>query len=105
MFYDDGFSLNGSMRVVACPMCNNEQFSGHAQFCMICGFPVHNACTGREGHRNPGNARFCETCGAETLFSTKGLLQPYEEVREKYVEEFVKFQPEAAFNGGVMVVG
>ena len=72
--------MNDDMRVAKCPKCENEEFSEEANHCRICGLKAYNLCEGepeydfngevidRHYHRNPSNARHCETCGAPTVF-------------------------------------
>ena len=117
MLYNDGVKMDDNMRVTFCPKCNNEQFSSDVQFCRICGFLVYNWCEGEATydtygnyeetikHKNPGNARFCETCGKPTVFLQERVLLPYDEIQEEYVEGFLKLNPDAFGNGNLLVVG
>lgn len=83
MKYNDGVQMNDNMRVVICPKCRNEEYGDDAKYCRICGQMLFNECRGGDynggayEHRNPGNARFCELCGAETRFFQDGLLKPW----------------------------
>ena len=93
MIYDDGVELNEDMRVIECPRCENEEFSQDAVYCKICGLRAYNYCEGEPEydlsgyqtdtiyHKNPSNARYCETCGQPTIFFKEGLLRPWEEVK------------------------
>ena len=76
MIYNDGPEQNDNRRAIKCPKCGNEEFSDDAEYCKICGLQVYNYCA--ERHRNVGNARFCETCGRETVYYEEGLLQDWE---------------------------
>jgi ribosomal protein L40E len=117
MIYDDGVEINENMQVRICPKCGNEQFSSNANYCRICGFSTYNWCEGRIiyndfgnlediiRHENLGNSRFCEICGKPTLFLSEKILLPYDEVREDYVEEFLKDNPEAIASNTVFIVG
>lgn len=79
------------MRVIQCPKCENEVFSSNAGHCKIYGTKLFNECEGvpeyddhgyevaRPIHNNPGNARYCETCGEPTNFFKQGFLKPWEE--------------------------
>ena len=81
MFYEK-IELGSTLRVIECPKCKNEEFGKDADFCRICGSHLHNKCEGEWNdrdeyvvqHDNPGNARFCETCGKPTYFFTNGFL-------------------------------
>ena len=83
MFYNDGVEIDRKGRVLICPNCKNEEFSDKADFCRVCGTSLYNKCAGEwddsaeyyEVHNNPGNARFCETCGKPTLFYELGFLK------------------------------
>ena len=81
MLYNEQIQMDESMRLVVCPRCENEQFSKQAKYCRICGLPLYNYCTDERCEvENPENARFCETCGAPTIFNTLNILRPYNEV-------------------------
>lgn len=75
-------------RFLQCPRCGNTDFSLGADYCKLCGLYLYNNCTdyednrfrGQCGARNPGDARFCETCGSETVLTHLGLLMTWEEV-------------------------
>lgn len=97
--YTDGVEYDEqSLRVKRCPVCNNDEFSGNAEFCRICGTDLYNMCEGEmdqdnwgnaihiNTHANPSNARFCETCGKPTYFSQKGILIDYENYQRKQAE-------------------
>jgi hypothetical protein len=87
-FYD-GIEVNEDKRVIYCPVCDNEIFSDHADFCKICSTPVYNVCegepitdifgdvTGYTYHINDGNARYCTKCGKKTVFYTEGFLEDW----------------------------
>lgn len=87
MIYNDGFKMNNSGRVIVCPKCGNEEFQKNTDFCRICGTMVYNKCEGEWDstnemlitHNNPGNARYCETCGKPTYFYEQKLLSPWTE--------------------------
>lgn len=116
MIYNDGFSMDKNLRVNQCPKCGNEQFSEDAEFCRICGVSLFNYCEGEdifdyngnfdhtETHKNCGNARFCEKCGKPTIFFNQKFLFPYDEVKEEYVEHFLKSNPTAISGNTVMVL-
>jgi ribosomal protein S27E len=85
MKYNDGVEMNENMRVVICPKCHNEDFGEPAFYCRICGQALYNECNGGDGngayeHKNPGNARFCEYCGAENRFFKDGLLVAWDKL-------------------------
>ena len=89
MIYDDGFSIDDDRRFTTCPKCGNEEYSENAEYCRICGFDRYNYCEGTrredefgeflvvERHKNCGNARFCEICGARTVLYSEDILVPY----------------------------
>ena len=107
MRYNDGCPMDEELRVTECPKCGNEEFSKDADYCRICGTPLYNLCEGEdiydyngnydrhEGHRNHGNARFCEKCGKPTAFFKAKFLRPYNEVKEQYVEQYLLSNPDA----------
>ena len=117
MIYDDGIDMDGNGRAKTCPVCGNEQFSEDADFCRICGFAVYNLCEGMqicddygnyegfEQHKNAGNARFCEKCGKPTHFFKSKILRSYDEVRETYVENYLRMNPLAIQSGQPTIVG
>ena len=74
-------------RVSVCPFCGNENISRTGFYCHICGKPTVNRCTNQSTKDSngialewpcdeflSGDARFCPTCGSETLFSKEGYL-------------------------------
>lgn len=98
MIYDDDCSMDENLKVVECPLCDNEQFSENADRCRICGTKLYNYCLGQEiydyhgnledtiYHKNPSNARFCETCGMQTEFFKQGLLKSWDKYRQEIDE-------------------
>lgn len=99
MKYNDGFAMDDDKRVLICPKCNNEEFDSEAKFCRICGSTLFNYCNGEDiidsfgqyretiRHKNGGNSRYCEKCGAETTFLKLGYLRPWDKVRKEISEE------------------
>jgi Zn-dependent peptidase ImmA (M78 family) len=95
LYYEDGADMNDEMQVLQCPRCGNEEINDTAGHCKICGLKLYNYCIREEvwdsaegcfraqSHKNPSNARFCEVCGKETLFFKEGLLEPWEEAKQK----------------------
>lgn len=95
--YNDGVPYDeDTLRIEQCPRCHNQQFSPNALYCRICGMDLYNRCDGMEEdsygnwypneqarHKNPSNARFCETCGRPTFFFDQNILCDY-----------TKFEPE-----------
>ena len=80
-------------RIKECPRCNNEIFSESAQYCRICGLEMINKCIpqpleddrgnlyDQDPHNNSPDARFCEQCGAPTVYFQKhSILKSYEDV-------------------------
>ena len=94
LIYGDGVKLDENMRVLKCPRCDNEEFNEKADFCKICGSKVYNYCLGEiiydyngniedtHYHKNDSNARFCETCGRETVFFENKFLKPWKEYQD-----------------------
>ena len=76
MHYPNPFPMDDQMRVKVCPYCGNTRFSAKSNVCIPCGHSRRNLCLGKNGtrHPNPGNARYCEICGDETVFFRDGLL-------------------------------
>ena len=55
-----------------CPVCGSDIAGTDYGDCPDCGYPRSNPCTAeydQPRHPNPPDARFCETCGAETLYA------------------------------------
>jgi len=93
MIYESDIKFDPETNKVAeCPRCHNELFGVDASYCRICGLVLKNTCIPEpeqdsygnyydpEPHQNPPDARFCETCGAPTVYLSKGILKSYEEV-------------------------
>ena len=82
-----GFDMNQDKQLTKCAICENEDISEQAEYCIICSAPVINKCLGLwDGdYNNPcdnkcqGNARYCERCGNQTTFLEKGILKPWNE--------------------------
>ncbi len=94
------FDLN-TYKVLECPRCNNEIFSDDANFCQICGLEIVNICLPEqvedssgeyytpEPHKNIPGARFCEECGAPTVYYQKHrILESSQTIRGTNVTEF-----------------
>ena len=75
-----GVELDDNLRVVECPVCKNTEFSSDVEYCRICGTLLFNRCVGIVPHDNPGNARYCETCGEKTYFLKAAILEPWHKV-------------------------
>ena len=115
MIYNDGFTMDENIRVTKCPQCGNEEFSSEAIYCRICGSTLYNSCEGediydyngnfdhRKVHNNPGNARFCETCGKPTSFFTLKYLKPFNEFQGDSVERFLSQATTSVTNGDAAV--
>lgn len=99
MIYDDGTKMDENMRAIECPRCGNEEYSQGAKFCRICGLQAYNYCEGEPEydyngnqtdvhyHKNPSNARYCETCGNPTVFFKQGILKSWEKVTNELEAE------------------
>lgn len=86
MKYLDGAPQDAeTMRILECPRCKNDEFGKDAFHCRICGLSLYNLCVGEneynQQHKNPSNARFCETCGCETNFFREGILKSWQELQ------------------------
>lgn len=82
MLYNDGAKMNEDLKVIeACPRCENEELSGEAGFCKICGLSLYNYCL-TQCHKNNSNSRFCEICGNPTIFFEENVLLPWEEIKK-----------------------
>lgn len=79
-----------TMRITACPVCGNKHFSDRALFCKMCGTPLYNDCVNEHeydrecGAHNDGDARYCERCGSETVFFSRGVLSSWEELQKEF---------------------
>lgn len=89
-----------TFRVKECPRCHNEIFSDNANYCHICGLELVNICIpepveddfgntyDQDPHNNTPDARFCEQCGAPTVYFKKHeLLRSYEDIWKESDEE------------------
>ena len=56
MIYRDGYATDNNLRFLKCPKCGNEEYSGDAKYCRICGFSSYNECEGSPEYDNFGNA-------------------------------------------------
>ena len=82
---------DSNSRFLACPKCGNTRFSEHASYCRLCGMYLYNNCTREEenqgwlecGKINPGDARYCEYCGAQTRLMELGLLMTWDEAHRE----------------------
>ena len=55
-----------------CPQCG-QPLSGPMNECFNCALPRRNRCTpeyNQPSHYAPGDARYCEICGAPTVYSS-----------------------------------
>jgi len=92
-------------KYAVCPRCGNLEFSHTANFCKMCGLYLYNICGDIPDHYheapdgthtttiNPGDARYCEHCGEETLLTRLGLLMAWEEVLAARKEIAAGLQP------------
>lgn len=87
MMYNDGLPTDKYGFLLACPKCGNKEFSGRAHQCAVCGEERQNFCMPedkkRPRHVNASNARFCETCGAETLLYHYRRLLPWQDAQDR----------------------
>lgn len=93
----DGYEVDTiTGRPVACPRCENEEVH-QGEFCKVCGIEVLNKCTNKHiwngeiewecGEIADGNARFCVKCGHETTYFANGLLDSWEDEKERKEEQ------------------
>ncbi len=104
--------VNKEGRFTQCPRCGNTVFSSAANFCKMCGLYLYNTCpdmpeynhleydirgnvTDALSMNNPGDARYCEHCGEQTMLSRLGLLMSWEEVVEAFGDITHGTSPEA----------
>ncbi len=90
MIYTENIQVDEQGRLTECPVCKNTEFSDSAQYCRICGMSRRNLCIQEDGscqHYNPANARFCEYCGAKTIFFQYNLLLPWNAVAREQKKE------------------
>lgn len=93
--------LDEQGRFTRCPRCGNMVFSEEANFCKMCALYLYNRCGEAPSfvhenfddygnyvdsipYRNPGDARYCEYCGEETMLTRLGVLMSWEEVVQEY---------------------
>ena len=110
MIYRDGYAMDNNLRFLKCPKCGNEEYSGDAKYCRICGVSSYNECEGSPEydnfgnaidftiHKNAGNARYCEYCGKPTMLFNEKLLRPYIEVQAEQDDDPLSFDEELPFN-------
>lgn len=81
--------VDNNNRFCKCPQCGNDVFSHDANYCKLCGFYLYNTCSNSAPNSsyidycnriNPGDARYCEICGEQTVLMQKGLLFTWEEI-------------------------
>jgi len=70
---NDPLRMNRDRRLAKCLYCGHSRHDADACFCIMCGKPVVNACTGCS-HRNIATATYCEKCGQMTAFIAAGLF-------------------------------
>lgn len=93
MIYTDGAETDEEGMFTVCPRCGSTD-RADAGLCPVCRTPRRNICMAvknpLEWHVNPPNARFCETCGAQTLLSFHKALLPWREARDLLLRPFSK---------------
>ncbi len=84
MIFNESVPVDESGLLLICPKCGNQEFSQNTQECSICGTSRRNLCMPDQKkimpHVNAINARYCEACGAETVFYHYGVLKPWQDV-------------------------
>lgn len=91
--------INSKYKAVTCPVCGNKNTDISGDYCQICGTMIKNKCSaepdyfytsktndciGRKGL--PGNARYCDRCGAPSTFLLNKLLPFWNEPDEEDVK-------------------
>ena len=71
----DPFAMNRDLRLSRCCYCGRAKHDKDALFCVTCGRPVVNFCTGCS-RRYGSRVRFCGQCGKPTVFLKKEILLP-----------------------------
>jgi len=96
MIYRDMYPMK-NMRVRECPYCHSRKFVNRYEDCANCGKSRRNLCI-TEGvmHSNDGNARYCEICGAKTVFFQAGLLKPWD-----YADDTISVTPSGTEKTGL----
>ena len=78
-----------------------QNFSDNADYCRICGTSRRNLCVPQfdqaPEHENPSNARYCEYCGAPTVFFNLKLLKPWDKVPAEMKKEALDSEPAVGF--------
>ena len=101
MYYVDGSPVDANGRISVCPVCQNTEFSEGANYCRICGTSRRNLCMPEfdqaPEHENPSNARYCEYCGAPTVFFHLKLLKPWDKVSAEMKKEALDSEPASGF--------
>ena len=91
MIYNDGFPVDGNGLFLTCPKCGNTDFPRKAHKCSECGTSRRNLCmpAGRNQspHVNAANARYCETCGAETILFHYGAVKKWKDAADELQKE------------------
>ncbi|MHB1681207.1 MAG: ImmA/IrrE family metallo-endopeptidase [Bacilli bacterium] len=97
----DKVETNEAGRFLKCPNCGNPHLSQGARYCKMCRFYLYNYCTNEApgwhetcGKINDGDARFCETCGAETYLMVQEILIPWKRDESKFSCETDSFPDE-----------
>lgn len=78
-------------KAVVCPVCKNKATDIVGDYCQICGTMITNRCSVKPddfdafgiydcpgGEGLPGNARYCNHCGAPSTFLLNNLLKSWD---------------------------
>ena len=84
-----------------CARCGNRDIADDAFYCIICGAPLINICSGilengrmRKRHYNPSYCKYCGTCGSETSFLKYHVLTNNKEVKSMNYTDGVPYDPD-----------
>ena len=90
------YEIDDNGRLKQCIICENENIIGG--FCHICGSPAQNFCTGYINNFDMPlqcqndkpllpNARYCPTCGEETIFKKRNILIDWKKELQQFEEQ------------------
>ncbi|MDU7365380.1 ImmA/IrrE family metallo-endopeptidase [Clostridium sp.] len=85
----DSIELYENSKAKICPICENELTNIEGSYCQICGTHIINKCTNDFcDSLLSGESRYCSHCGSKSTFYQNGLLNDWEEIKAKDIDEF-----------------